>query len=121
MRDRHAGVTASEVLIDCETGAMESPNVLFPHGRVPELDEHAAAELQRARSENRERMLPGGLRRRPGRKWERREGLSGRQASTRDATLAYRSESGKNKIRWASWGYAPANDLGKSYGWQPFT
>jgi hypothetical protein len=43
MRERHAGVAAYEVLLDPETGAMESPKVLFQHGRVPMLDEHATA------------------------------------------------------------------------------
>lgn len=43
MRERHAGVAAYEVLLDPETGAMESPKVLFQHGRVPVLDEYAAA------------------------------------------------------------------------------
>ncbi len=43
MRDRHAGIAAYEVLLDPETGAMESPKVLFQHGRIPALDEYAAA------------------------------------------------------------------------------
>lgn len=43
MRERHPGVAAYEVLLDPETGAMESPKVLFQHGRVPLLDEYAAA------------------------------------------------------------------------------
>lgn len=43
MRERHAGVAAYEVLLDPETGAMESPKVLFQHGRIPALDEYAAA------------------------------------------------------------------------------
>ncbi|WP_302476319.1 hypothetical protein [Pandoraea communis] len=43
MRDRHTGVVAYEVLLDPETGAMESPKVLFQHGRIPALDEYAAA------------------------------------------------------------------------------
>ncbi|MDM8356690.1 hypothetical protein [Pandoraea communis] len=43
MRERHAGVAAYEVLLDPETGAMESPKVLFQHGRIPVLDEYAAA------------------------------------------------------------------------------
>lgn len=43
MRERHAGVAAYEVLLDPETGAMESPKILFQHGRVPVLDEYAAA------------------------------------------------------------------------------
>ncbi|MGR9578703.1 hypothetical protein [Pandoraea sputorum] len=43
MRERHAGVAAYEVLLDPETGAMESPKVLFQHGRVPVLDEYAVA------------------------------------------------------------------------------
>jgi hypothetical protein len=43
MRERHAGVAAYEVLFDPETGAMESPKVLFQHGRIPVLDEYAAA------------------------------------------------------------------------------
>ncbi|ALR35966.1 hypothetical protein LV28_25255 [Pandoraea pnomenusa] len=43
MRERHAGVAAYEVLFDPETGAMESPKVLFQHGRVPVLDEFASA------------------------------------------------------------------------------
>ncbi|BET09456.1 hypothetical protein [Pandoraea sputorum] len=43
MRERHVGVAAYEVLLDPETGAIESPKVLFQHGRVPVLDEYAAA------------------------------------------------------------------------------
>ncbi|VVD75405.1 hypothetical protein PAQ31011_00843 [Pandoraea aquatica] len=43
MRERHAGVAAYEVLFDPETGAMYAPKVLFQHGRVPALDEHATA------------------------------------------------------------------------------
>ncbi len=43
MRERYAGVAAYEVLLDPETGAMESPKVLFKHGRIPALDEYAAA------------------------------------------------------------------------------
>lgn len=43
MRERHVGVAAYAVLLDPETGAMESPKVLFQHGRVPVLDEYAAA------------------------------------------------------------------------------
>ncbi|VVE87540.1 hypothetical protein [Pandoraea bronchicola] len=43
MREQHAGVAAYEVLLDPETGAMESPKVLFQHGRIPALDEYAAA------------------------------------------------------------------------------
>ncbi len=43
MRERHAGVAAYEVLLDPETGAMESPKVLFEHGRITVLDEYAAA------------------------------------------------------------------------------
>lgn len=43
MRERHAGVAAYEVQIDPETGAMDAPKVLFQHGRVPLLDDHAAA------------------------------------------------------------------------------
>lgn len=43
MRERHTGVAAYEVQLDPETGAMESPKVLFQHGRVPVLDEYAAA------------------------------------------------------------------------------
>ncbi len=43
MRERHAGVAAYEVLLDPETGAMESPKVLFQHGRIPALDEYAPA------------------------------------------------------------------------------
>ncbi len=43
MRERHVGVAAYEVLLDPETGALESPKVLFEHGRIPTLDEYAAA------------------------------------------------------------------------------
>ncbi|WP_087688019.1 hypothetical protein [Pandoraea sp. PE-S2R-1] len=43
MRERHAGVAAYEVQMDPETGAMDSPKVLFQHGRIPAIDEHAAA------------------------------------------------------------------------------
>jgi len=43
MRERHAGVAAYDVLLDPETGAMESPKVLFQHGQIPVLDEYAAA------------------------------------------------------------------------------
>lgn len=42
MRERHTGVAAYEVLLDRETGAMESPKILFEHGRIPVLDEYAA-------------------------------------------------------------------------------
>lgn len=43
MRERHVGVAAYEVVVDPETGAMDSPKVLFLHGRVPVLDEFASA------------------------------------------------------------------------------
>lgn len=43
MRERHAGVAAYEVVVDPETSAMDSPKVLFLHGRVPVLDEFASA------------------------------------------------------------------------------
>ncbi|WP_087723431.1 hypothetical protein [Pandoraea sp. PE-S2T-3] len=43
MRERHAGVAAYEVQMDPETGTMDSPKVLFQHGRIPAIDEHAAA------------------------------------------------------------------------------
>ncbi|WP_331692541.1 hypothetical protein [Pandoraea sputorum] len=43
MRERHAGVAAYEVQLDPETGAMDSPKVLFQHGRVPALDEYSTA------------------------------------------------------------------------------
>ncbi len=43
MRERHAGMAAYEVMIDPETGATDSPKILFQHGRVPTLDEYAAA------------------------------------------------------------------------------
>jgi len=43
MRERHAGVAAYEVAFDPETGALESPKVLFQHGRIPAIDEHAVA------------------------------------------------------------------------------
>ncbi|MFK0380285.1 hypothetical protein [Pandoraea sp. NPDC090278] len=34
-----AGVAAYEVLVDNDTGAMNSPRVLFQHGSTPALDE----------------------------------------------------------------------------------
>ncbi|WP_322880308.1 hypothetical protein [Pandoraea sputorum] len=43
MRERHVGVAAYEVMLDPETGAMDAPKILFQHGRVPTLDEYAAA------------------------------------------------------------------------------
>ncbi|WP_281354660.1 hypothetical protein [Pandoraea capi] len=43
MRTRHAGVAAYEVQIDPDTGGMDSPKILFQHGSVPLLDEHATA------------------------------------------------------------------------------
>lgn len=43
MRERHPGVAAYEVLLDPETGAMDAPKILFQHGRVPVLDDHATA------------------------------------------------------------------------------
>lgn len=43
MREQHAGVVAYKVVVDPDTGAMDSPKVLFQHGRIPTLDEHAAA------------------------------------------------------------------------------
>ncbi|MFK0377856.1 hypothetical protein [Pandoraea sp. NPDC090278] len=43
MRERHVGVAAYEVLFDPDTGAMDAPKILFQHGRVPVLDDHATA------------------------------------------------------------------------------
>ncbi|WP_353192087.1 hypothetical protein [Pandoraea pnomenusa] len=43
MREQHVGVAAYEISVDPETVAMDAPTVLFQHGRIPALDEHAAA------------------------------------------------------------------------------
>ncbi|QDX21431.1 hypothetical protein FP568_09335 [Pandoraea pnomenusa] len=42
MRERHIGIAAYEVMVDPETGAMESPKVLFQHGRILPPEEAAA-------------------------------------------------------------------------------